>query len=227
MKIPRHTRPSLIHSIPTYTYTGGLGLAWLMLWVPLASDRPPRQSQQQQLAAASAATSTSSERITPPPAAAGATEEEDGESNDSNFIDGVAARVWAKLTSVPWGDFARSPELWAVTFAHMVRGVGEREVGGGGGDLDICMYVYILTYTYTQQKPPSQTRRTTTGCTCSWRGCPRTSPRPMGWTSRPPPPSPSPRGSPPPSSRTWRGTVIYTRTLSFFVLWWGAGLVNK
>ncbi len=47
-----------------------------------------------------------------------------------NFLEGVLGRVWAKLASVPWGDFARSPELWAVTFAHMVGGWGGLHQGG-------------------------------------------------------------------------------------------------
>lgn len=95
-------------------------------------------------------------------------EEGDGESKDSfNFIDGVAARVWAKLVSVPWGDFARSPELWAVTFAHMVSGgeIGGKEKGGAGGNLDVLYILYIFAYTdphitpTIRQKQPSKKKK--------------------------------------------------------------------
>lgn len=117
-----YLRPSFttIPSLQHITQTGGLGLAWLALWVPLASDRPP---QQQALAAAQATAATAT--IAPAPAS----EAEDEEQAATSLLEGVAERVWGKLTSVPWGDFVRSPELWAVTFAHMVRS-DWRESGG-------------------------------------------------------------------------------------------------
>jgi hypothetical protein len=88
---------------------GGVGFLWLMVWLLLASDRPPNA-----LAAAPSPPSAAAALATQPASAAAAGPLDEAQQSLS--------KVWQRLSSMPWGSFAKSKELWAVAAAHAVSG---------------------------------------------------------------------------------------------------------
>jgi ACS family sodium-dependent inorganic phosphate cotransporter len=99
-----------------YVY-GGLGLAWLLLWIPLGADKKDAGVTMRGLPAASPS------RVLLPrtkPAAAAV----EGEEEERDGWAKVANKGVDYVVSVPWGEFVRSKELWAVTAAHMAHNYG-------------------------------------------------------------------------------------------------------
>eukprot|EP00611_Tribonema_gayanum_P021218 TRINITY_DN4032_c0_g1_i2.p1 TRINITY_DN4032_c0_g1~~TRINITY_DN4032_c0_g1_i2.p1 ORF type:complete len:447 (+),score=82.74 TRINITY_DN4032_c0_g1_i2:461-1801(+) len=91
---------------------GAMGLLWLMLWVPLAKDTPPRQLSTSKAAAAIAMAEVA--------AVAPASGDEQGLNQ---LAVGVAGAI-DSLKAVPWRDFCTDKNIWAIAGAHMAHNWG-------------------------------------------------------------------------------------------------------